>query len=197
MKKGILLGALVVGLGLAGGLVACRTVPVVRDSAAPFEQVLLAVAGQPNVTAGSPAEAQGIANVKALLGNLTVENIRSLTAKAYTPDAYLNDTLKTLRGAAAIEAYFLATAATAESVTAQFQDVTRGEDGLYTFRWVMETRLKKIAQGQVIRTLGISLIRFDEQGRVLFHQDYWDSAQGLFEHVPLLGRGIRAIKARL
>jgi hypothetical protein len=32
---------------------------------------------------------------------------------------------------------------------------------------------------------------------VLLHQDYWDSTAGLFQHVPALGTGIRAIKARL
>jgi hypothetical protein len=29
------------------------------------------------------------------------------------------------------------------------------------------------------------------------HQDYWDSGAGLWEHVPVLGRGIRSIRARL
>jgi DNA-binding transcriptional regulator/RsmH inhibitor MraZ len=75
--------------------------------------------------------------------------------------------------------------------------VTRGADGSYYFRWVMDVRMKKVARGETIRTPGITLVRFDEQGRVLIHQDYWDSAAGLWEHVPVLGRGIRTIKARL
>ena len=183
---------------LVGGfLVSCRTVPAVDDSAKPFEQALAAVSGVPNVVLGSTAETDGITRLKTLLGNLTADTIRDLTAKTYAPDAYLNDTLKILRGAAAIEAYFLATAANAEKITATFQSVQRGDDGLYTFRWTMETRLKKVAAGRTLRTLGITVVRFDEQGRVLVHQDYWDSAQGLFDHVPVVGFGTRAIKARL
>jgi hypothetical protein len=32
---------------------------------------------------------------------------------------------------------------------------------------------------------------------VVLHQDYWDSAAGLFEHVPVVGRLIRTVKSRL
>ena len=85
----------------------------------------------------------------------------------------------------------------ADSVTATFQDVTRSGDGLYYFRWVMDMRLKKVARGKTLRSPGISVVRFDAQGRVLIHQDYWDSSTGFFEHVPVVGWGSRAIKARL
>ena len=57
--------------------------------------------------------------------------------------------------------------------------------------------MKKVAKGETITTPGITLVRFDRSGRILIHQDYWDSTTGLFEHVPVLGYGIRAIKARL
>ena len=184
-------------LPLAFALSACRTVPRVTDNAAGFRAALAGVADRPNVAAGSDAERTGIEGVKGLLGKIDAANVRASTSKVYAPDCYLNDTLKTLHGSAAIEAYFLATAETAESVAATFDDVTRSGDGLYYFRWVMETRLKKVAKGEAIRTIGISVVRFDAEGRVLVHQDYWDSATGLFDHVPVVGWGTRAIKARL
>ncbi len=184
-------------LPLALVLTACRTVPRVADNAAGFRAALAGVSDRPNVVPGSDAERTGIAGVKGLLGKIDVENVRANTTKVYAPDCYLDDTLKTLHGATNVQAYFLATAAVAESVTATFDDVTRSGDGLYYFRWVMDTRLKKVAQGETIRTIGISVVRFDAEGRVLVHQDYWDSAAGLFDHVPVVGWGTRAIKARL
>ncbi len=176
---------------------ACRTVPRVADNAAGFRAALAGFADRPDVVPGSDAERTGIAGVKGLLGKIDAPNIRASTTRVYAPDCYLNDTLKTLHGAAAVETYFLATADAAESVTATFDDVTRSGDGLYYFRWVMDTRLKKVAKGETIRTIGISVVRFDAEGRVLVHQDYWDSAAGLFDHVPVVGWGTRAIKARL
>ena len=194
MKK--LFGALVVLLGLAIAL-GCRTVPPQTDFSAEHALVLQAVSTRPNVAPGSDAERAAIERVKKFLGEMTPASVRSDTTNVYAPDAYLNDTLKTLRGTDAIRKYFEATMEAAESVTATFDDVTRASDGTYYFRWVMDVRMKSVAKGKTIRTLGISQIRFDEQGRVLLHQDYWDSTAGLFQQVPGIGTGIRAIKARL
>ncbi|KAB2662033.1 MAG: nuclear transport factor 2 family protein [Verrucomicrobia bacterium] len=181
-------------LGIALG---CRTVPVQTDFSAEHADVLAAVATRPNVAPGSDAERAAIARVKQFLGGMTAVSVRAETTNVYAPDAYLNDTLKTVRGPEAIQKYFEATMEAAESVTATFEDVTRASDGTYYFRWVMDVRMKSVAKGKTIRTIGISQIRFDEQGRILLHQDYWDSTAGLFQQVPALGTGIRAIKARL
>lgn len=197
MKK-IWLGVGAVGLVAVGWLLAgCSAVPKRTDFAEEFRTAFAAASARPTVAAGSETERQAIARVKRFLGNWSEPTIREQTVQVYAPDAYLNDTLKTLRGAEQIRDYFLETSENAESITVEFADVTRASDGAYYFRWVMDVRMKKVAAGKTIRTPGITLVRFDEQGRVLIHQDYWDSAAGLWEHVPVLGRGIRTIKARL
>ena len=40
-------------------------------------------------------------------------------------------------------------------------------------------------------------IRFDAEGKVKLHQDFWDSAGGLFEHTPVLGWMLQRAKKRL
>jgi hypothetical protein len=192
---GLVIALAVIGAGV--GLSACRVAPRETDHAAGFRMVIAEKRSEPTVATGSKEEREAIDRLKGFLGNWTVETIQSNTLAVYAPDAWFNDTLKTVRGATNIQAYFLKTMKNTESLTVQFDDVTRGGDGFYYFRWVMDTRLKSIAKGETLRTLGITLIRFDSSGRVLIHQDYWDSTAGLFDHVPLLGRGIRAIKARL
>jgi len=192
---GLVIALAVIGAG--AGLSACRVAPRETDHAAGFRMVIAEKRSEPTVATGSKEEREAIDRLKGFLGNWTVETIQSNTLAVYAPDAWFNDTLKTVRGATNIQAYFLKTMKNTESLTVQFDDVTRGGDGFYYFRWVMDTRLKSIAKGETLRTLGITLIRFDSSGRVLIHQDYWDSTAGLFDHVPLLGRGIRAIKARL
>ena len=188
---------LVLLLPLAVALTACRTTPRMTDTAAGFRAAVAEFASRPTLAAGSAEERAAIARFEGFLANITAANARAQTTSVYAPDCFFNDTLKTLRGSANVRDYFAATAENSESVTAAFDDATRSGDGLYYFRWVMDTRLKKIAKGQTIRTLGITVVRFDEQGRVLIHQDYWDSAVGLWDHVPVIGYGIRAIKARL
>jgi len=190
----------VLGVGLlvvVWVLTGCSAVPRRTDFSGEFRGAYAAAAARPTVAAGSEEEQAAIARVKRFLGNWSEVTIREQTAQVYAPDAYLNDTLKTLHGATPIRDYFLETAENAESITVEFADVTRATDGSHYFRWVMDVRMKKVAAGKTIRTPGITLVRFDEKGRVLIHQDYWDSAAGLWEHVPVIGRGIRIIKARL
>jgi limonene-1,2-epoxide hydrolase len=144
---------------------------------------------------GSEVERAAIARVKEFFSVMNEESVRRLTRQVFAPEAYLNDTLKSLHGSVAIEDYFLATVRNAESVTVRFEDVAES-GGNYYFRWVMDTRLKKLRAGQTIRTIGITMVRFDAQGRVVFHQDFWDSTAGIFEHVPGVGTAIRGLKAR-
>ena len=40
-------------------------------------------------------------------------------------------------------------------------------------------------------------LRFNDAGQVVLHQDFWDSSQGFFEHVPILGAMIRWVRNRL
>lgn len=184
------------GLFLFIGL-GCSGVPRVTDSAAALRAIRAEMEARPTVAVGSPAERQGIERLKLFLSRIDAESVRNNTLSVYAPDAYLNDTLVSRRGSSNIQSYFLATVEAAETITANIEDVTRSADGFYYVRWTMDVRMKKVAAGETIRTLGITLVRFDDQGRVLIHQDYWDSAAGLWDHVPGLGRGIRWIKGRL
>ena len=176
-------------------LAACHTTPVVLDTATPFHEALFARTNTLGLVKGSDAERAAVQRVKDYFAVMTEDSVRKQTREVYSPEAYLNDTLKSVRGAILIEDYFLTTVRNADSVTVQFEDVAES-GGNYYFRWVMDTRLKKLRQGQTIRTIGITMMRFDAQGRVVLHQDFWDSTAGVFEHVPGLGTAIRGIKAK-
>ena len=41
---------------------------------------------------------------------------------------------------------------------------------------------------------GATLVRFDTQGRVTLHRDYWDAAEELYEKLPLLGTLMRWLR---
>jgi hypothetical protein len=148
---------------------------------------------RPGANLQGPAEKQAVDRLKNYLSNLNEEHIRKHTASTYSTDAFLNDTLKTEIGAAAIEKYFLGTAGNADEILVEFQDVARSGNDYY-LRWVMDVKFKKFHRGKSFRTIGITHARFNEEGLVILHQDYWDSTTGFFQHVPVLGSGIRYIK---
>ena len=41
---------------------------------------------------------------------------------------------------------------------------------------------------------GGTLVHFDAQGRVTLHRDYWDTAEELYEKLPVLGRLMRWLR---
>ena len=161
-----------------------------------FQQALAATASVKGPLQGSAEEKAAIARFENFLSHLDEKTAREETEKVYAPEAFLNDTLKTLHGSPAIRDYFIKTAQGLDGMTVVFDDVAVSGQNYY-FRWTMETQMKHLAKGQTIRTIGVTLVRFDPQGRVLLHQDFWDSAQGVWDHVPVLGSVIRWIQSSL
>ncbi len=61
----------------------------------------------------------------------------------------------------------------------------------------MDIRFKNYNQGRIARSVGISHLRFDTEGKIILHKDFWDAAGGLYEYLPVLGGVMRWIKSRL
>jgi hypothetical protein len=51
--------------------------------------------------------------------------------------------------------------------------------------------------GRRLQVQGCSHLRFDGQGRLVLHRDYWDAAGELYEKLPVLGVLMRALRRRL
>jgi len=139
---------------------------------------------------------EGIERWKQLLADFSVENLKGKVGSVYADETFFNDTLKTLRSAEAIEEYLIETAEMLKYGCVSYDDVAISGDDVYV-RWTMVYRSKTLSKKQDIVTIGMSHLRFDEAGKVVLHQDFWDSTRGIFEHVPLIGNGIRAVKKRL
>lgn len=147
--------------------------------------------------AGSAGEQRALANFSAFFASFAPDKVAALLDQTYGPDVYFNDTLKAVHGREALRHYLAESAAAVEDCRVQIHECTRSEHGEYWVRWSMKIRFKRLKRGQDTWTVGVSHLRFDTEGRVVYHQDYWNAADGVYEHIPLLGAAIRAIKRRL
>lgn len=147
--------------------------------------------------AGSDAEAAAIARFRRFFSDFTPQKVESLLGETYASALYFNDTLKEIRDRDTLRHYLKDSAAAVESCSVAIDDVTRTDAGDYYFRWRMRIRFKRFARGRDTESIGVSHIRFDAHGCVVFHQDFWNAADGLFQYVPVLGWMIRKIKQRL
>jgi len=147
---------------------------------------------RPGVPLTDEAARRAVVRFAGLYGDLSVAKVTANVREVYASDAWFNDTIATEAGIGAIEKYLLKTAEGAEKVQAKINDVAVSGSDVYV-RWTMEIRTKNLAGGQPIITEGLSQLRFDRDGRIVLHQDFWNPSAGIYQHLPLLGPAIRFV----
>ena len=156
-----------------------------------------ALAQRPGVVlrddAGGRAAAKGFAS---LYGDLSADNVKARAREVYAADAWFNDTIATKSGIDGIERYLLKTAEGSEKVSAEVESVAVSGSDCYV-RWTMEVRSKGLAGGRPVTTAGMSHLRFDREGKILLHQDFWNPAAGIYQQLPVLGPAIRYVDGLL
>jgi hypothetical protein len=147
--------------------------------------------------AGSSGEKAAVQRLSLFLQGIgDVNHVRENALKVYSADAYLDDTLAVHRGAAEIEAYFIKTSETMTDYHVTVDDVARSGNDYY-FRWTMKFAAPALSGGKPITSVGISQIRFNREGKVAFHQDFWDSGKNFYAHLPVIGGAVGYVSKRL
>lgn len=134
---------------------------------------------------------EALARLVAFYEHLSPQSLAQLGA-VYAPDAHFKDPFNEVVGHAAILAIF-------EHMFVQV-DTPRfvvleslGQGGQAFLTWEFRFHMKRLVSGeQCIR--GATHVRFDTQGRVVLHRDYWDVAEELYEKLPLLGGFMRMLR---
>ena len=147
--------------------------------------------------AESPAEREALAAFGSFFSSFAPDRVERLLARTYADDVYFNDTLKSLHGIEALGHYLRESAAAVADCRVNILEITRSEHDEHLIRWIMMIRFKRFKRGVDTWTVGMSHLRFNAEGRVVYHQDYWNAAEGLYRHIPLLGGAIAAIQRRL
>jgi SnoaL-like domain len=179
---------------LAAGMAAGCTINSSKMNPATFtEQALQATASAKAI----PVPPQVVERFKKFNGDLSSNNIAAHTKEVYATDVWFRDPFKEIHGEPDFEAYLLRGSAGVKQFSMDWKDVAE-HDGDYYFRWVMTLKLNRDGKNDP-PTLnnGISHVRFGADGKVIFHEDYFDAATFLYEKIPVLGSGIRFIKKRL
>ncbi len=146
---------------------------------------------------GSAEEKQALANFARFFGDFSPQKVDTLAALTYAEDVWFNDTLKTVEGREALTTYLRHSAEAVQNCRVEILDTLSNDEGDYFVRWTMVIRFKRFKPNEDTQTIGMSHLRFNREGLATLHQDYWDSTAGIFEHVPILGAAIRAIKRRV
>jgi len=114
-------------------------------------------------------------------------------ARYYSDDAFFKDPFNEVRGVPAIQLIF--THMFSQVAEPRFEITERVVDGNAAMLvWELHYRVVIFGreQKQVIR--GASHLKFDAEGKVFWHRDYWDAAEELYARLPVVGLLMRGLK---
>ena len=114
--------------------------------------------------------------------------------QVYAPDVVFVDPIHRIEGIDALEAYLSVMYSNVHSCQFEYQKQTLKE-GQASIRWVMRFRHKKLGGGKEIEVRGATFVEFHD--RIFLHEDFFDVGSMLYEHIPVMGAGVRFLKRRI
>lgn len=115
----------------------------------------------------------------------------SRTADFYAADAHFRDPFNEVRGVAAIEAVLRHMFAHSDNPHFIIGErIVQAQQAFVTWTFVCTLR------GKVYEVVGGTHFRFNAEGLVTLHRDYWDAAEELLQKLPLVGAPIRWLRRR-
>jgi steroid Delta-isomerase len=112
----------------------------------------------------------------------------------YAADARFKDPFNDVQGVPAIERVFAHMFDALDEPRFVVHEALADGDQCF-LTWEFRFRFKGRAQPlQTVR--GATHLRWDAQGRIELHRDYWDAAEELYEKLPLLGPAMRWLRRR-
>lgn len=121
---------------------------------------------------------------------LTPESI-GRAAEFYAADARFRDPFNDVQGVAAIETIMQHMFDNSERPRFLIGErIAQGEQAFVTWTFVF------VLRGQEYQIQGGTHFRFNAEGRVTLHRDYWDAAEELLQKLPLIGGPIRWLRRR-
>lgn len=138
---------------------------------------------------------QNVEDFSVFLSNLGSADSAQLAGRLYAPTLHFSDSLMHTRNRDDVVTHFQGLVDADTQVEVQMlQTIVSGAD-VYLV-WSMQSQFTPVRKAVTSDSIGITHLRFNEQGQVIIHQDFWDTGQGFYQHVPVLGSAIRAINSR-
>ncbi|WP_352109430.1 nuclear transport factor 2 family protein [Glaciecola sp. XM2] len=111
----------------------------------------------------------------------------------YSTDVVFIDPIAEHNGLAAVEQYFSKLLKNAKYCEFDIHYKNPVAEQGYVVSWTMKFTSKRINKGRPVAVDGLTIINI-QNDKIVFHRDYYDLGQMLYEHIPMLGRIIKKIK---
>jgi hypothetical protein len=113
-------------------------------------------------------------------------NFMQLTRDLFADNLYANDTLSVYYHYSDMIEHFQGMNQSVTHSHVELKHAFVAEDSLYV-HWKMDYTLKVLGREKAMSSFGISQLKMNAQGKIVFQQDYWDSNNGLYRQLPIVG----------
>lgn len=104
----------------------------------------------------------------------------------FADDLYVNDTLSVYYRFSDLAAHFDGMNQSVSDSQVVLQHVLLAGDSVFV-HWKMTYTLKLFGSKKTMSSFGISQLKVNAEGKIIFQQDYWDSNNGLYRQLPVAG----------
>ena len=143
-----------------------------------------------------PASEQALSNFSEVYGDLTAPTLSESVNNLYADSLYFNDTFNEFENRTEVHDYLLHTAENLSRSKVLIDDIARSGNEIYV-RWTMTISTEVKGKAIESESTGITHLRFNSDGQVVVHQDYWDGVDGFYQHLPYVGAAVKLIREQL
>lgn len=104
----------------------------------------------------------------------------------YADELFINDTLSQFSSRAELTEHFKGLNQRVSNVSVTLLNTSFYNDSAYV-HWHMAYDFKIFGTTRTMASHGISEMKINEQNQIIFQQDFWDPADGLFRGLPYVG----------
>ncbi len=145
---------------------------------------------------GSSEESIMLDGVESLFSKYTQENLADNLKNIYAEKLYFRDAFKQFSNHDDLRDYMLAGLEPLEASEFVFNRIARSGGDFY-IDWTMRLDFKSTPTGTWEESIGVSHFRFNDEGKVIFHQDYWDPTDIVYRRIPVAKQLIGYVKGKL
>lgn len=186
-RRAALYGFSVLSIGCVAVLaLACRSAPLPPSLGSAQPEL------ERSAASAVADEGPGIQSFLDLFGEFKPQALAASARSVYAEDALFNDGFVALEGSEAIAEYLERSAGAVDSF--EFTVYTVAREGVETY---LHWEMTYVVNDTTITAPGISHLRFDDSGKVVYHRDYWDASAAIAVFMPPVAAVLRAVRNRL
>lgn len=133
-------------------------------------------------------------NIVELFNRFDKDNLH-LADKFYAENVVFEDPLGRIEGLSGLKAYYANLYDNVQEIRFEFHHVVE-QGNQQVAMWTMYMRAKGLNRGREVQLIGNSHVIYKD-GKAIYHRDYFDMGDFIYEYIPGLNRVIRFVKARL